>query len=112
MLLGAARGAMLKKTFPWIVFFGVLLLLVFSVSSYVQALDSLLWPIRFGILAGFSVLFVRYWWRRRTRFGKRPSEAGRFCGRFSLFRDSLVPRRCETLKVNRRSVSGSSLPWV
>jgi hypothetical protein len=50
MLLGAARGAMLKKTFPWIVFFGVLLLLVFSASSYVQAIDSLLWPIRLGFL--------------------------------------------------------------
>jgi len=25
MLLGAARGAMLEKVFPWIVFFGVLL---------------------------------------------------------------------------------------
>jgi NhaP-type Na+/H+ or K+/H+ antiporter len=78
MLLGAARGAMLKKTFPWIVFFGVLLLLVFSVSSYVQALDSLLWPIRFGILAGFSVLFVRYWWRRRNDSGNdqvRPADS-------------------------------------
>jgi hypothetical protein len=69
MLLGAARGAMLKKTFPWIVFFGVLLLLVFSASSYVQVIDSLLWPIRFGILAGFSVLFARYWWRHQNDSG-------------------------------------------
>jgi hypothetical protein len=43
------------------------------------------------------------------RFRKPPCEAGRFCGSFSLFRDSLVPPRCETLEVNRRSVSGSSL---
>jgi hypothetical protein len=64
--LGAARGAMLKKTFNWIVFFGALLLLVFSASSFVRTLDSLLWPIRFGILAGFSVLFVGYWWRHRN----------------------------------------------
>jgi len=32
MLLGAARGAMVKKALAWIVFFGVLLLLVFSNS--------------------------------------------------------------------------------
>ena len=69
---------MLKKTLPWIVFFGALLLLVFSASSYVQALDSLLWPIRFGILAGFSVLFVRFWWRHRNDSGNhhvRPADS-------------------------------------
>lgn len=66
-----------KKTFPWIVFFGVLLL-VFNASSYVQAIDSLLWPIRFGILAGFSVLFARYWWRRQNDSGNhrvRPADS-------------------------------------
>jgi hypothetical protein len=58
MLLGAARGAVVTKALTWIVFFGVLLLLVFSNSPYVKLFDSLLWPLRFGILAGFSILFV------------------------------------------------------
>jgi hypothetical protein len=35
------------------VFFAALLLLVFSNSPYVKMFDSVPWPVRFGILAGF-----------------------------------------------------------
>lgn len=62
---------MLKKSVPWIVFFGVLLLLVFSNSSHVKAFDSLLWPIRFGILAGFSILLAWSRWRHRGEAANR-----------------------------------------
>jgi ABC-type nickel/cobalt efflux system permease component RcnA len=65
MLWGAARGVRLKKSLPWIVFFGVLLLLVFSNSSYVKMFDYVLGPVRFGILAGFSILLVWSRWRHR-----------------------------------------------
>jgi len=59
------RGFVLKKSLPWIVFFGVLLLLVFSNSPYVKISDSVLWPVRFGILAGFTILLL--WSRGRHR---------------------------------------------
>jgi hypothetical protein len=110
MLLGAARGAMLKKTFPWIVFFGVLPQPAYLHRLFLRAgprLSSLansLWD-SCRLLRSLRQALVEV----PQRFRKPPCEAGRFCGSFSLFRDSLVPRRCETLKANRRSVSGSSL---
>jgi hypothetical protein len=51
--VGGRGGFVLKKSLRWIVFFGVLLLLVFSNSPYAKIFDSVLWPVRFGILAGF-----------------------------------------------------------
>jgi hypothetical protein len=65
MLLGAAGGFVLKKSVPWIVFIAALLLLVFSNSPYVKMFDSVLWPVRFGILAGFSILLLCSRWRNR-----------------------------------------------
>jgi hypothetical protein len=62
---------MLRKTFPWIVFFGVLPQPAY-LQRDVRALDSLLWPIRFGILAGFSVLFVRHWSKHGSDSGSHP----------------------------------------
>lgn len=56
---------MLKKSLPWVVFFGVLLLLILSTSRYAQVFDSVLWPVRFGFLVGFSILLVRSRWRHR-----------------------------------------------
>ena len=52
---------MLKKSLPWIVFFGVLLLLVFSNSPYVKMFDSVLWPVRWNSGRFF------YWSRWRHR---------------------------------------------
>jgi hypothetical protein len=63
--VGGREGIVLKKSLPWIVFFGVLLLLVFSNSAYVKMFDFVLWPVRFGILAGFSILLVWSRWRHR-----------------------------------------------
>src|SRR5215469_2666028 len=51
--VGGRGGFVLKKSLPWILFFGVLLLLVFSNSPFLKIFDSVRWPVRFGILAGF-----------------------------------------------------------
>jgi hypothetical protein len=56
---------MLRKHFPWMIFFGFLLLLTFSASSYARVIDSILWPVRFGLIAGLSILFVWSRWRHR-----------------------------------------------
>ena len=56
---------MLRKYYRWMIFLAVFLLLAFSATSYAKAIDSILWPVRFGILAGFSLLFVWSWWRHR-----------------------------------------------
>jgi membrane protein implicated in regulation of membrane protease activity len=56
---------MLRKYYPWIIFLGFFLLLVFSASTYAKAIDRMLWPVRFGVLAGFSILVVWSWWRHR-----------------------------------------------
>jgi len=56
---------MLRKSYPWLIFLGFLLLAVFSASSYAKAVDWMLWPVRFGILAGFSILVAWSWWRHR-----------------------------------------------
>ena len=56
---------MVKKYYPWMIFFGFLLLLTFSSSSYAKAIDSILWPVRLGLVAGLSILFARSWWRHR-----------------------------------------------
>jgi len=56
---------MLKKAIPCMIFISVLLFLALSASPFAATIDSLLWPIRFGILAGFSILLV--WSRRRHR---------------------------------------------
>lgn len=110
MLLGAARGAMLEKVFPWIVSFGGLLQpaglqrLFLRAGPRLSSVANSLWD-SCRLLRSLRQVLVE----APQRFRKPPCEAGRFGGSFSLFRDSLVPRRWETLKVNRRSVSGSSL---
>ena len=49
---------MLKKSVPWIVFFGVLLLLVFSNSSFVKVFDPFcgLFALKFSPVLQFSLL--------------------------------------------------------
>jgi ABC-type nickel/cobalt efflux system permease component RcnA len=54
---------MLRKYYPWLIFVAFLLLVVFSASSYARAIDWMLWPVRFGVLAGFSILVIWSWWR-------------------------------------------------
>ena len=101
---------MLEKVFPWIVFFGGLLQpaclqrLFLRAGPRLSSVANSLWD-SCRLLRSLRQVLVE----APQRFRKPPCEAGRFCGSFSLFRDSLVPRRCETRKVNRRSVSGSSL---
>ena len=98
---------MLRKSLPSIVCFGVLLLLVFRNSPYVKIFDSVLWPVRFGILAGFSILLL---WSRRRHRRDAASHKCRLarCGRpFPFFRGALVPRRCEAVKVNNTPVLGA-----
>jgi hypothetical protein len=56
---------MLRKFYPWVIFLGFLLLLVFTSTSWAKTIDWLLWPLRFRILAGFSILLV--WSCRRHR---------------------------------------------
>jgi hypothetical protein len=87
------------------VFFGVLLLLVFSNSSYVKMFDFVLGPVRFGILAGFSILLV--WSRWRHRRDDAASSNAR-CGRpFPFFRGALVPPRFGAVKVSSTPVLGA-----
>jgi NhaP-type Na+/H+ or K+/H+ antiporter len=57
---------MIRKYYPWLIFLAVFLLLAFSASPYAKAIDSILWPIRIGILAGFSLLFLWSWCRHRA----------------------------------------------
>jgi len=63
---------MLKKVIPCIIFISVLLFLALSASPFVRTIDSLLWPIRLGILAGFSILLV---WSRRGHRDDKPRDA-------------------------------------
>jgi hypothetical protein len=56
---------MVRKYYPWLLFLAFLLLLTFSASSYARAIDSILWPVRLGLIAGLSVLFVWSRWRHR-----------------------------------------------
>jgi len=55
-----------RKAFPWLLFFVLLSLLVFSRSTFARVADYLLWPIRFGILVGFSALLVCSRFRHRN----------------------------------------------
>jgi hypothetical protein len=101
---------MLEKVFPWIVFFGGLLQpaclqrLFSRAGPRLSSVAHSLWD-SCRLLRSLRQVLVE----APQRFRKPPCEAVRFGGSFSLFRDSPVSRRCETLKVNRRSVSGSSL---
>ena len=101
MQLGAARGVRLKKSLPWIVFFGVLLLLVFSNSPYVKMFDFVPWPVRFGILAAF--FYSPGWVQVETSPRRRSKPQCRLarCGRpFPFFRGALVPPRFGAVKVS------------
>lgn len=57
---------MARKYYPSIIFLGFVLLLTFSASSYARVIDSILWPVRFGLIAGLSILFVWSRWRHRN----------------------------------------------
>ncbi len=62
----SVESIMVKKYYAWVLFSAFVLLLVFSTTPYARVIDSILWPVRFGILVGISILFVRSWWRHRT----------------------------------------------
>jgi len=68
---------MVKKYYPWMIFFGFLLLLTFSSSSYAKTIDSILWPVRLGLVAGLSILFARSWWRHREDSHSDDGDASR-----------------------------------
>jgi ABC-type nickel/cobalt efflux system permease component RcnA len=55
-----------KEVAAWFIFVGVVGLLVFSESSFAQTVDWLLWPVRFGLIAGFSALLFWSCWRHRA----------------------------------------------
>jgi hypothetical protein len=56
----------IKRVIPWIIFLSFLTLLVLSASSLAQTVDWLLWPIRFGLIAGLSLLLLWSRWRHRS----------------------------------------------
>jgi ABC-type nickel/cobalt efflux system permease component RcnA len=51
---------------PWVIFLGFLSLLVFSASPVAQTIDWLLWPVRFGLIAGMSAILLWSRWRHRN----------------------------------------------
>ena len=68
---------MIKKIAPWFIFVGVLAVLVFSESSFARTVDWLLWPVRFGLIAGLSVLLFWSRWRHRADRSKEDQAATR-----------------------------------
>lgn len=71
---------MKQRTLPWLLFLGFLSLLLLSSTRFVRIADALLWPIRFGILAGFSALLIWSKIRRRDvdNAGTKPDSAEQF----------------------------------
>lgn len=59
-------GSYAQKIPSWVIFLGFFLPLIFSSTSWVKTIDWLLWPLRFGILAGFSILLRWSRWRHRN----------------------------------------------
>jgi hypothetical protein len=68
---------MAKRHYPWLIFVGFLLLLTFSASRYAGVIDSILWPVRFGLIAGLSILFVWSRWRHRNDSLRNPNGVSR-----------------------------------
>jgi hypothetical protein len=100
--IGGREGIILKKSLPWIVFFGGLLLLVFSNSAYVKMFDcpvacSLRDSGRFFDSPG--LVQVETSPRRRSKQQCRLARCGR---PFPFFRGALVPRRFEAVKQTAR----------
>jgi len=69
-----------RTLLSWLLFVVFLSLLVFSTSSFVSMADSLLWPIRFGAIAGVSALLVWSRWRHRgsAHSQTKPDSADQF----------------------------------
>jgi hypothetical protein len=57
---------MIRRVYPWIIFIAFLSLLAFSATSVAKTMDRLLWPIRFGLIAGLSLFFLWSRWRHRN----------------------------------------------
>lgn len=57
---------MVRRVAPWMTFVACLSLLILSTSSFAQTVDWLLWPIRFGLIAGLSVVLLWSRWRHRS----------------------------------------------
>jgi len=57
---------MIRRVIPGIIFFSFLTLLIFGATSLARTVDWLLWPIRLGLIAGLSLVFVWSRWRHRN----------------------------------------------
>jgi ABC-type nickel/cobalt efflux system permease component RcnA len=57
---------MIRRFYPWIIFVAFVSLLAFSATSAAKTIDWLLWPIRFGLIAGLSAFVVWSRWRHRN----------------------------------------------
>jgi len=57
---------MTRRIVPWVIFLGFLGLLISSASPLVRSVDWLLWPVRFGLIAGMSLLLLWSRWRHRN----------------------------------------------
>jgi ABC-type nickel/cobalt efflux system permease component RcnA len=57
---------MSRRVIPWVIFLSFLTLLSFSSTSLARTVDWLLWPIRFGLIAGLSLVFLWSRWRHRN----------------------------------------------
>lgn len=55
-----------RRVIPWVIFLSFLTLLTFSSTSLARTVDWLLWPIRFGLIAGLSLVFLWSCWRHRN----------------------------------------------
>lgn len=57
---------MVKRVYPWIIFVAFVSLLAFSATSVAKRIDWLLWPVRFGLIAGLSLFVLWSRWRHRN----------------------------------------------
>ena len=57
---------MIRRVYPWIIFIAYMSLLVFSTTLVAKRIDWLLWPIRFGLIAGLSLFVLWSRWRHRN----------------------------------------------
>jgi ABC-type nickel/cobalt efflux system permease component RcnA len=55
-----------RRVIPWVIFLSSLTVLIFSSTFLAKTVDWLLWPIRFGLIAGLSLVFLWSRWRHRN----------------------------------------------
>ena len=57
---------MIRRVYPWIIFIAYVGLLAFSATSIAEKVDRLWHLIRFGLIAGLSLVFLWSRWRHRN----------------------------------------------